>query len=90
MDHFTADEEDEEADVRERQASIDNAAGIAAVEPKPIRARSDDIFGHDPEQAEGSNHFSFIPRPPPLHGRPGSDDLGARLAILRWVSLCSA
>ncbi len=73
----------EEADLQERQASIDNSTGIAAADAEGSRASIDDSFGRDPEQEEGSSHFSFIPRPLPLHGRPGSDDLGARLAILR-------
>lgn len=88
-----------------QHASIDPSVGIAAVEEQDARAGGDDSFGqeHDSRAGSGngfeqehggtdsSTHFCFVPRPHPLQFRPGSDDLGARLAILRCATIfCQA
>ena len=66
--------------------SIDSSVGVAAASDEASAPSNSEIFRQDSEQGEASSHFSFVPRPLPLHGRPGSDDLGARLAILRCAS----
>ncbi|BDA41832.1 Glutamate 5-kinase at N-terminal half [Coccomyxa sp. Obi] len=63
--------------------SIEPSVGIAAASDGASTPSNSEIFRQDSEQGEASSHFSFVPRPLPLHGRPGSDDLSARLAILR-------
>lgn len=67
--------------------SIDSSVSVATAADEASTPSNSEIFRQDSEQCEASSHFSFVPRPIPQHGRPGFDDLSARLAILRCAPL---